>query len=177
MLSASIDMSVFIGGPQYAHLADNKAYTLGASLGLLAIAVVLNVVGLNIGKWLQNAGGIGTYVPLLMLLGIGGYVAFHHRSVTSVFWKSSLTPSDWDTVNCWSQMPFAFSGMELVCAMSEEVREPRKTFPRAIYASAALIAAIYILGTVAVLALRPAAQVDPRNGVFQAVSGGSAMLG
>jgi amino acid transporter len=67
--------------------------------------------------------------------------------------------------------------MELVCAMSEEVREPRKTFPRAIYASAVLIAAIYVLGTVAVLGLRPAEAVDPRNGVFQAVSSGSALLG
>ncbi len=177
LLSASVAMSVFIGGPQYAHLADNKAYTLGASLGLLAIAVVLNVVGLNIGKWLQNAGGVGTYVPLLMLLGIGGYIALHHRSVTRFSWQSSLPAWNWDTVNFWSQIAFAFTGMELVCAMSEEVREPRKTFPRAIYASTALIAAIYILGTVAVLAMRPATEVDPRHGVFQAISGGSAMLG
>ena len=28
---------------------------------LLFVAVVLNIVGLNIGKWLQNAGGVGTY--------------------------------------------------------------------------------------------------------------------
>src|SRR5262245_40555795 len=41
LLTASVAMSVFIGGPKFAHLADNKAYTLGASLGLLAIAVVL----------------------------------------------------------------------------------------------------------------------------------------
>ena len=177
LLAASVAMSVYIGGPRYSHLADNKVYTLGASLGLLGIAVVLNIVGLNIGKWLQNAGGIGTYIPLLMLLGIGGYIALHHGSVTSFSWKSMLPTWNWDTVNFWSQIAFAFTGMELVCAMSEEVREPRKTFPRAIYASAALIAAIYILGTLAVLALRPAADVDPRNGVFQAVTGGSTMLG
>src|SRR5260370_16322556 len=67
--------------------------------------------------------------------------------------------------------------MELVCAMSEEVREPRKTFPRAIYSSAVLIALIYILGTVAVLVLLPAEQVDVRNGVFQAISGGAIPLG
>ena len=46
-----------------------------------------------------------------------------------------------DTVKLiWSQIAFAFTGMELVCAMSEEIRDPRKTFPRAIYASTALIA-------------------------------------
>lgn len=177
LLSASVAMSVFIGGPKYGWLADNKAYTLGTSLGLLAIAVILNLVGLNIGKWLQNAGGIGTYVPLLMLLGIGGYIALHHGSATSFSWKSSLPQWNLSTVNFWSQIAFAFTGMELVCAMSEEVHEPRKTFPRAIYAAAALIALIYIIGTVAVLGLRPAADVDARNGVFQAITGGSTLLG
>jgi glutamate:GABA antiporter len=177
LLSASVAMSVFIGGPKYGWLADNKAYTLGTSLGLLAIAVILNLIGLNIGKWLQNAGGVGTYVPLLMLLGIAGYIFYHHGSVTPFSWKSSLPVWNWDTVNFWSQIAFAFTGMELVCAMSEEVREPRKTFPRAIYASAVLIALIYVVATVAVLWLRPAADVDVRNGVFQAITGGSTMLG
>lgn len=177
LLSASVAMSVFIGGPKYGWLADSKAYTLGTSLGLLAVAVVLNLIGLNIGKWLQNAGGVGTYIPLLMLLGIGGYIFFHSGSVTHFSWDSSLPRWNLDTVNFWSQIAFAFTGMELVCAMSEEVHEPRKTFPRAIYASAVLIALIYVVATVAVLWLRPAADVDVRNGVFQAISGSSATLG
>lgn len=177
LLSASVAMSVFIGGPKYGWLADSKAYTLGTSLGLLAVAVILNLIGLNIGKWLQNAGGVGTYIPLLMLLGIGGYILFHHGTATHFSWKSSLPVWNLDTVNFWSQIAFAFTGMELVCAMSEEVRDPRKNFPRAIYASAALIALIYVIATVAVLWLRPAADVDVRNGVFQAITGGSTMLG
>src|SRR5437762_6424691 len=61
--------------------------------------------------------------------------------------------------------------------MSEEVREPRKTLPRAIYGAAALIAAMYIIATVALLVILPAESVDVRNGVFQAISGGSAALG
>lgn len=177
LLSASVAMSVFIGGPKYAWLADSKAYTLGTSLGLLAIAVLLNLIGLNIGKWLQNAGGVGTYVPLLMLLGMGAYVAWHYGSATHFSWRSSLPTWNWGTVNFWSQIAFAFTGMELVCAMSEEVHEPRKTFPRAIYASAVLIALIYVVGTVAVLAVRSADQVDVRNGVFQAITAGSTILG
>jgi glutamate:GABA antiporter len=179
LLTASVAMSVFIGGPKFAFLATNKQYLFWASLGLLAVAVVLNLIGLNIGKWLQNAGGVATYVPLLMLVGIAAYLVLHRGSVTHFSWRRALLdwPPDLDKLNFWSNIAFAFTGMELVCAMSEEVREPRKTFPRAIYASAVLIAAIYVLGTVAVLALRPAEGVDPRNGVFQAISGGSALLG
>lgn len=176
LLTASVAMSVFIA-PRFGYLSGSKNYLFWASLGLLAVAVVLNIVGLNIGKWLQNAGGVGTYLPLLMLLGIGCYMVFHRGSATQFSWKSALPVWNWDTVNFWPTIAFAFTGMELVCAMSEEVREPQKTFPRAIYASGALIAVIYIIGTIALLALLPAATVDERNGVFQGITHGSAIIG
>ena len=177
LLTASVAMSVYIGGPKFAWLAHDKQYLLWASLGLLLIAVVLNVVGLNVGKWLQNAGGVSTYLPLLMLVGIGAYLGLHRGSATDFSFRNILPHVDWNTVNYWSQIAFAFTGMELVCAMSEEIREPRKTFPRAIYSSAVLIALIYIAGTMAVLTIQPAAGTDTRTGVFQAISGGSAALG
>src|SRR5947207_3578575 len=71
LLMASAAMSVYIGGPRFAPLADNRWYLIGGSLSLLAIAMVLNIVGLNVGKWLQNVGGVGTYVPLTMLVLLG----------------------------------------------------------------------------------------------------------
>ncbi|HKR97200.1 MAG TPA: APC family permease [Candidatus Angelobacter sp.] len=177
LLTASVAMSVYIGGPKFEYLANNRWYLFWASLALLAIPVILNLIGLDIGKWLQNAGGVSTYAPLLMLIGIGGYLWMHHGSVTHFSWKSSLPVWNWDTVNFWSNIAFAFTGMELVCALSEEVREPQKTFPRAIYASAILIAGIYIVATVALLMLLPAGTVDQRTGVFQAITSGSTLLG
>ena len=179
LLTASVAMSVYIGGPKYVWLAGNPRYLLWASLGLLAAAVFFNIIGLDIGKWLQNAGGVSTYVPLLMLVGIGTYLALHRGSATHFSWKSILLewPPDIGKLNFWSSIAFAFTGMELVCSMSEEVRDPRKTFPRAIYASTGLIAVIYVLGTMALLWLLPGEQVDPRNGVFGGITLGSAALG
>lgn len=173
LLMASMAMSVYIGGPKYAALADNKLYLIPASIGLLAVAAGLNLIGLNIGKWLQNAGGVGTYIPLVMIAGLGGYVAMHQGSVTH-FTLHDMVPSfDFDTLNFWSTIAFAFTGMELICMMSEEVREPRRTFPRSIYISGTMIVAIYILGTMAVLAMVPADKVNTQNGVFQAIGVGS----
>jgi amino acid transporter len=177
LLSASVAMSVFIGGPRFEYLASNKWYLFWASLALLAIAVMLNLIGLNIGKWLQNAGGVSTYLPLMMLTGLGLYLYFHQGSVTHFSWKASQAHWDWDTVNFWSNIAFAFTGMELACAMSGEVRDPQKTFPRAIYASGILIAGIYIIATVALLFILPAEKVDIRTGVFQAITSGSAVVG
>jgi amino acid transporter len=177
LLMASVAMSVYIGGPQYAWLADNKLYAVGASLLVLAVAVWLNLIGLNIGKWLQNAGGVGTYVPLMMLVGIAAVLYFKHGSITHFTWAGVKPSFDFDTLNFWSGIAFAFTGMELVCAMSEEVKDPHRTFPRSIYASTFLIALIYILGTFAVLSLVPSPQVNTQNGVFQAIGLGAVPLG
>ena len=176
LLMASVAMSVYIGGPKAAWLADDRAYLILASLALLLLAVSLNLVGLHIGKWLQNAGGIGTYVPLVMLVVVAVIVWAQHGSVSRFTWHNMLPKWDWDTVNFWSQIAFAFTGLELVCAMSEEVRNPHRTFPRAIYSSGLMIATSYILATVAVLVIIPSGDVNVQNGVFQALGRGSDLL-
>jgi amino acid transporter len=157
-------------------LAQNRTFLLLVSLGLLLVAVILNIIGLNIGKWLQNAGGVSTYVPLLILVVIAGVVWLRHGSVTP-FTSANIWPVwNWDTVNFWSQIAFAFTGLELVSAMSGEVRDPRRTLPRAVFAAGALIALMYIAGTIAVLVLVPAPDVSPTSGVFHAITVGAIVL-
>src|ERR1700676_3009919 len=90
------------------------------------------------------------------------------------FTASNMLPHwNWDTVNFWSQIAFAFTGLELVSAMSAEIRDPRRTLPRAVFAAGALIALMYIVGTVAVLVLVPAPEVSATSGVFHALTAGA----
>jgi amino acid transporter len=180
LLLASASMAAWILGPNGAGLAGDRAFQLWVSMGLLLVAVGLNLVGLNIGKWLQNAGGVGTYVPLLILLAVGATVALHHGpafgSATHFTLHNMLPTWNWSTVNFWSQIAFAFTGLELVSAMSEEVRDPRRTLPRAVFGAGAMIAFIYIAGTFAILALLPASSIDAQSGVFSAITVGSVAL-
>jgi amino acid transporter len=176
LLLASASMSAYIVGGRGASLAQDRTFLLTVSLSMLVVAVVLNIIGLNVGKWLQNAGGVGTYVPLLMLVGIAAVVVWRHGSATH-FTLSNMMPAwNWDTVNFWSQIAFAFTGLELVSAMSEEVRDPRRTLPRAVFGAGVLIALMYIVGTFAILSLVPAADLDPQSGVFHAITVGSVVL-
>lgn len=177
LLMASAAMAAYLGGSRGAYLANDRTFLLVISFALLIAAVVLNIIGLNIGKWLQNAGGIGTYLPLIMLIGLGGYFWHRHGSVTHFTWANMMPTWNWGTLNFWPQIAFAFTGLELCSAMSEEVRNPQRTFPRAIFGSGALIAAAYIAGTFAVLAILPAQSVDPKAGVFQALTAGSTVFG
>jgi len=176
LLLASAAMSAYVIGPRGAALAQNREFLLAGSFVLLAVAVGLNLIGLNIGKWLQNAGGVSTYLPLLILATVAVFLWRAHGSVTQFTWANMMPTWDWGTVNFWPQIAFAFTGLEIASMMSEEVRDPRRTFPRAIFVSGALIAVIYIVGTFALLSLVPAEQVDPKSGVFQAITMGSTML-
>jgi glutamate:GABA antiporter len=176
LLLASAAMMVYVGGAGNAWLAENRTFLLVASFVLLFIAVFLNIIGLHIGKWLQNAGGVGTYVPLMMIVAVALVLWTRQGSVTHFTLSAMLPHWDWDTVNFWPQLAFAFAGLELVSAMSEEVRNPQRIFPRAIFASGALIAFIYIAGTVAVLVMLPCETVDSKSGVFQAITQGSTAL-
>ena len=176
LLLASASMSAYISSSHGTALAQNRSFLLWVSLALLVIAVVLNIIGLNIGKWLQNAGGVGTYVPLLMLVVVAVAVCARHGSVTHFTLANMLPAWNWDTVNFWSQIAFAFTGLELVSCMAEEVHNPRKTLPRAVFGAGALIALMYIAGTFAVLSLAPADNIDPKSGVFQAIAVGSVAL-
>lgn len=176
LLMASAAMSAYVLGGRGVELAQSRPFLLAVSFALLGVAVVLNIIGLNIGKWLQNAGGVATYLPLLVLVGIGGVMWMKHGMANS-FHRADLMPVwNWDTVNFWSQIAFAFTGLELVSAMSGEVREPKRTLPRAALGAGALITIIYMMGTWAVLVFVPAADVDPKSGVFHAITVGSVAL-
>ena len=176
LLLASASMSAYIVGGRGVVLAQDRTFLLAVSLAMLVVAVLLNIVGLNVGKWLQNAGGVGSYLPLLMLVGIAALVCSRHGSATHFTMANMMPTWNWDTVNFWSQIAFAFTGLELVSAMSEEVRDPRRNLPRAVFGAGALIALMYIAGTFAILSLVPAADLDPQSGVFNAIAVGSATL-
>jgi amino acid transporter len=176
LLLASASMAAYIVGGRGAALSQDRTFLLAVSLSLLVVAVVLNIIGLNIGKWLQNAGGVGTYAPLMMLAGVAAIVCWRQGSATHFTASNMLPVWNWDTVNFWSQIAFAFTGLELVSAMSEEVRDPRRTLPRAVFGAGALIALMYIVGTFAILSLVPAADLDPQSGVFNAITVGAVAL-
>ncbi|MGH9742564.1 MAG: APC family permease, partial [Candidatus Acidiferrum sp.] len=82
LLLASASMSAYVAGSRGVALAQSTTFLMVGSFILLIVAVGFNIVGMNVGKWLQNAGGVSTYLPLLLLTGIAAILWFHHGSVT-----------------------------------------------------------------------------------------------
>ena len=177
LLSASVAMSVYMFGPRWAFLSLDKGFVMAGSLAILGLAIWLNLIGVRVGKWLENAGALGTYVPLMLLVGFGAWAAVRFGAATPITAASLRMRIDWGTVNYWSQIAFAFSGLEVVCFMSEEIRDPRRTLPLGIFGAAVAILAMYILGTVGTLAILHPGQVDIRAGAIQALSTAAGRFG
>ena len=53
---------LFVGGPSWQAWSSNSVYFITAAMIGLTFAVSVNVVGLDIGKWLNNAGGISAWI-------------------------------------------------------------------------------------------------------------------
>ena len=159
-------------------LMDDWFYILTATLTALWIAVLLNVVGLKTGRWLQNLGALGTYLPGAVLIGFGIHAALTRAPATPIT-LDTITPNlgNMSQLNLWASIAFAYAGLELCAVMGDEIKNPRRTLPRSIYIAAPFIAFLYIAGTASLLWLVPSSEVHIVSGFFQAMAAGARDFG
>jgi len=173
LISAAV-IATFMFGKNASGLSDNWMYVLPVTLGTLWIAVLINIVGVGTGKWLQNAGGIGTYIPGLILISLGAYgatTAPPANELNLATLKPDLT--NLPALNLLASIAFAFAGLELASTMADEVENPRRNLPRSIFISAPLIAVVYVIGTAAVLWWLPNKDVNVVSGFLEAIKAGA----
>jgi amino acid transporter len=126
-------------------------------------------VGLDIGKWLNNAGGLCRWSAILLLIAFGAVALWRHGSATA-FSATALRPgTQLKDVLFWSTIAFAWVGLESISFMTGEVKNPRRAVPLGLAFAAPLIVTIYLAGTAAVLVAVPAAGIDPLLGAMQAI--------
>lgn len=178
LLMASAAMATYAFGMGESGLKSEWWYVMTVTLGMLWLVVVLNIVGLGAGKWLQNIGAFGSYLPGVILVVLGA-IAMTNRPPANEFSLRALVPdlANLTELNLWASVAFAFAGLELAAVYAGETREPTRTLPRAVLLAAPLIAAVYILGTTAMLYLVPAGEVNIVSGLLQAIQVGASSIG
>jgi glutamate:GABA antiporter len=164
-----VGVSVFVLGPSHQGLADNKHFTLAASFVLLALLVVLNIVGLGVGKWINNLGGIGTMIAALTLVTLG--ITVWWRFGTTVTWADFRIPANPRFVlNSFGVICFGLVGLELASVMGDEIRDPERTLPGAVAWGGVLSGLLYIAATLTLLVGVSKSDISVLQGIVQAVS-------
>lgn len=169
--------AIYVGGDNWLWLQDEPAYFMWFALGALALIAWLNIAGLKHARWLHNVGAYGMWLPVAIVAFLGVLSWFRFGSATE-FTAATMMPSfQLKDMLFWASMAFAFSGCEAASFMSGEIKEPRRTIPRALIVSGAVIASCYILGTIAVLLILPSSEINNLSGLLQAVSHAAQRLG
>jgi glutamate:GABA antiporter len=152
-------------------LQSNQKFALIFSLSSIWGILILNLIGLRFGKWVENIGGLSIWLPCTMLI-VFGIVQFIRVGSATPFTWNGLFPDfgKTDTWTAWANICFAFTGIELASTMSEEVRDPERDLPRSIYWAGVIITCIYTLGTISVLIFLNPKELNLITGIMQAIS-------
>jgi glutamate:GABA antiporter len=164
-----VGVSVFVLGPQHQSLADNKVFALTASIALLAVLVVMNIIGLSVGKWINNVGAVGTFVAAAVLIGLGAIVWMRFgTTITAADFGIPANPRF--VLNSFGVICFGLVGLELASVMGDEIENPRRTLPGAVAWGGILSGLLYIGATVTLLIGVSKQDISVLQGIVQAVS-------
>ncbi len=154
-------------------LGDDRTLLVCVSLAAIWIALGANMIGMKIGKWTENLGGASSWVLCALLALMAALVYAKRGSATPMH----IAPRwDWDTVNFWSTIAYAMSGLELAGMMGGEIRDPKRTLPRAGWIASAFITVYYIVCTAAMLVILRPQGISELNGFAEVADSAGAAL-
>jgi glutamate:GABA antiporter len=174
----TVSFVAYAFGPSMAWIMASKGIVLSSSCTLIAALIVLARAGFRIGKWVTNAGGVLTLVVLGALVAMPLFHAGHGAPGDYHPLRVVVPPPTLFTLSVFSKMALgALCGFEYVAIFAGECRNPERNLSRSILLSAPMIALCYILGTSAILAFVPVADVDVTASIPQALTRGFHTLG
>src|SRR5205085_8634636 len=111
------------------------------------VALGTNILGVQIGKWTHNTGAISGWL-LTAVFVWAAWLRIRHQSPATPL--TNFVPSlRFETLTLWAVIAYATSGMEVLGLMGGEIREPRRTVPRAAILVGIGCTSFYVIATLA----------------------------
>jgi len=165
-------------GPDAAWMAESGWFVTLASGLLLALMVVTSTLGLSVGKWVHNTGGIFmilifSAIVILPIIGLATGTLAEFRPFRAEVPELSLL-----NLNILGKMGFgALGGFEYMAILAGETKAPARSVTRSVFIAAPVIALIFVLGTSTVVAYVPNEQIDLIGPIAQVLRVGYAPFG
>ena len=152
------------------------SWQIGIGVILTWLAVAVNIVALDVGKWIPNLGAILKVIIFLAIIA-GAFVYVQDHGMANPLTFETLKPDWGNSLQYIPAIIYGMLGFELVSAGSDEMQDPARDVPRSIFISGVIILVLYLLGTMAVLAAIPAGDINLVEGLIDTLHlffGGSA---
>jgi len=167
-------MFAYALGPRAAWMAQSKWVMGGATLAVLGVLMVIASIGLGLGKWIQDLGGVVMVTVFLALIALPFRNHLIGRTTQYPPFTLSLPAISLLSLNLLGKMSFgAMSGFDSVAILAGECRDAARSIGRSVIIAAPLIAAMFVLGTSSVVALVPRDKIDLISPISQALTLGT----
>lgn len=154
-------------GVFWPEVLDNNLLASAVGIGVIWLLTAVNILGVRQTGVVQVATTVLKFVPLLGI-GIAGLFFLHGAHFTP-FAPNGLGTGDGMIGGITAAAAltlWAFIGLESATVPAEEVREPRKTIPRATIFGTLATTLVYVLATIAVMGVIPVSQLAGSTAPF-----------
>lgn len=154
-------------------LIHNKTYMLSLILGIFWGTTLLNLLGIKIASWVSTIGAVcGTFIPSLLIIALGSFWFFSGNPTQISFNAKSLFPdmSSASHLAVFAGVIMSLVGIEMSAIHAGDVENPRKNYPRALFASTVVVMLFSILGVAAIAMVVPQSEIVLCTGPLQAFS-------
>src|SRR5689334_23979363 len=148
-------------GPSAAWMTTSSWFVALATAVLLSLMVLASTIGLSVGKWVHNAGGVVMLVVFgaLLVLPVVSLLTGHLRDYHPL--RTEAPAVSLFNLNILGKLGFgALGGFEYVAILAGETHAPASAVRRSVLIAAPAIAVMFILGTATVVAYVPPDQID-----------------
>jgi len=155
---------------------DRLAY-IAISVAILAIVTGAQLLGMRFGKWLPNIGTTAGWIVFAVIVAMAVAIGMRGESATHFLSESYLPHVGFDTAILWGTLVFAYSGIEALGFLRNEVEGGMKTLLRVLVIVGAGSTIIYLLGTVSFLVVLPRTALSRLGGFPDALAQGLGHVG
>ena len=169
VLLSCIGVGLYVGGPNIQRLEHSHVFTATVAIGIIVFLLLLNIRGLSLGKWINNLGGLGTIGGAALIVLLAFLTLRHHGSA---FHLRQLNQgiTDWRLIGAFGTICYSLIGLDLASIMGDEIQEPRRNLPFAIFWGGLAAGAIYLGTTLAMLIAMPQQDIGILSGILQGIN-------
>lgn len=148
-------------GPSADWMRSSSWFAGVSAMIVLTLMVVASIIGLSVGKWVHNIGGVFMILVFTALLALPliGLATGHLHEYHPL--RTEMPAVTLFNLNILGKLGFgALGGFEYVAILAGETHSPARSVGRSVLIAAPVVALMFVLGTSTVVAYIPADQID-----------------